>query len=218
MATRFYLTSLDNEAPITPALDSGYWFNTSNSRRLVMSTTRRNSTMTTFNDNNMNASSDQYFGRSQFICPVPLAGGQTLPTSSTFYAVVRAQEEQSTDNAYLDYNLRILNSSGTERSSNGYTTGTEMSSTALTARGVTSDTYGTNQSLSAGDYVCFEVGYDINSTHTDCDFTISFGDDAASDLTDGSTTANNPYVEVNFDFDFQSTGVNNQLMMVGVGK
>lgn len=211
MATRFYLASTGS-VPITPALSTNWWDNTANSRRLPMNLWPTGTAMTTFNDDNMNATSSQWFGRTQFICPIPLAA-QTIAATDTWQTVIRCREELSTDNIFLSGVVRIMSSDGsTERGRDGADDAQEMA-TSLTAKQNSANTF-PSITIQDGDYIVFEVGYDIESTPSDADCAMSFGDDSGTDLADLDTSAFNPWFEVSLDLIFLST---NQLMMTGVG-
>lgn len=216
MAVRLYLAS-SGATVISPTI-AATWDTTVNFVRAPMRVVNGGSTLTTKNDFNMDASVNTDFCAYQWVCAAPLAA-QTLNTTDAFRASIQADEEAATQNISWQWNIRVFDPTGT--TARGTTADllapTELAVLSLESRYINT-TLGTAITVTAGDYLVIEAGYNIAATPADADSTSRSGESGTVDLAaaDGDLgTVDNPWVE----FDsliFQGT-TSNQLMLMGAG-
>lgn len=219
MATRFYLQSSGSTiiSP-TPTISGSEWDNTTGFRRLPMvKDSPGGSTMTTFTDSSIDSTSSEWFCRFCFVCPTPLEA-QTIASGTTISWGVRGKEGAAAYNAQFAGDCVIYAPNGSTKRGNKFRSGTtELSATTLTGRVETSTTWGSTVSVSAGDFICFQLGWDITATGSGKTFDTSIGDDSASDVTSADTSADNAWFEISQTLNFQVVSGANALMMLGVG-
>jgi len=217
LATRFYFQSSGSTA-ISPTERTSWWLagKATGFLRRPMAITKQSSTMTTTNFTGL-ATNDWYVCL-QFVCNTPLAA-QTITTSATLQGNIRCKVNSGGGSAFASYVFRVMSSDGTTQRGGGGDDGASQITTTLSSRasGAAAD-LGAAITVTAGDYAVVEIGLDAGSSASNVDF--SYGDDSASDLaanTDGTTTADNPWLEISETLTFQSTGAKT-LMMMGIGK
>lgn len=216
MAVRLYLEA-SGTAAISPTI-AATWDTTVSLQRLPMNVVKAGTTLAVQNKFNMNASTSTDFCAFSFVCAAPLAA-QTLASTDAFRASIQADEESTTDDATWQWNIRVFDPTGT--TARGTTADlvapTELAALSLSSRYI-STTLGTAITVTAGDLLVIECGYNIASTNTDVDATVRIGSSGSVDLNaaDGDTaTDRNPWVEFD-NLVFQGT-TSNQLMMTGCG-
>lgn len=217
MATRFYLQSTGSTS-ISPNTSSSWWLagNLTGFIRRPMYITKASTAMTSTNFTGISA--NDWYCAIQFVCNTPLAA-QTITTAATMQGNIRCSVNTGGGSAFPSYLFRVMSSDGTTQRGAQGDDGTSQITTTLGSRSSgTAVDLGPAITVTAGDYAVFEIGVDGGSSASNVTF--SYGDDSASDLaanTNGTTTADNPWIEINEDLVFQSTGAKT-LMMMGHGK
>lgn len=215
MATKFYLQSSGTPAA-SPAL-SASWNNyfSGTTRIFPTSTIRTSTTMTTFTD----ATANFYRAVAQWVSE-PLAA-QTITGSIAW--VARCCTSSTTGSHFLIVEGRVVSNDGsvvrgTFWAPTTSSSGAWVENGTLTSRQAQPATAVTNVDAQAGDRIVWAMGYEAGATASNTK-SISIGTSSATDLTlvDGTTTANNPFIQLSMDVVFQTGGVPNQLMLVGVG-
>lgn len=216
MAVRLYLEA-SGTAAISPTI-AATWDTTVSLQRLPMNRIKAGTTLAVQNKFNMDATVNVDFCAFSFVCAEPLAA-QTLNTTDAFRASIQADEELATSNVQWQWNIRVFDPTGT--TARGTTADllapTELAVLSLSSRYINT-TLGTAITVTAGDLLVIECGFNIGGTPTDEDDTVRIGSSGSVDLNaaDADTaTDRNPWVE--FDNLLFQGNSSNQLMMVGCG-
>lgn len=203
MATTFYLPASASSTPISPTPDAA-WEDVSIVQRALTRVTTIGDAMATVSFTDSDDTSKDVLFR-QFISQ-ELKAGQTITGSQAWKIQVRCKEGASTSNMVLAMGIRVIASDGTTvrktvlavaRDTGG---GSEFDATQLENMGhYNGNTASTNYTTQAGDRLVFEIGAGgdpaAGSNHN-CD--LRFGDSAASDLPQDSTTLTDlrPWVQL----------------------
>ena len=216
MSTRFYLPADAETTPISPTPDAA-WGDTSILARAMCKTSKRALPMTSItfadaDDTNKNILFRQYISDE-------LAVPQSLPGEQFITACVMVNEGLAANNMYLTVGMRVIAADG--------------STVRKTVFAVTRDGYeavnsigqpylvwpesrlfefyieaGGGYDIQAGDRLVFEFGMGGDPAAGDHGSRMFFGDDNAADLPGDDIThdAKNPWIELDYDLNFVSTG------------
>lgn len=209
VATRFYLPSSDTLAApqVAPAFTlQAAWNETDNADRLTMRTAKCASAMASKTEAKATTANVRQLMR-QFISE-PLRA-QTIAGACTVKGTIRCLESAVNDNIdKVSCKLIVITPTLTLRGSLlvlGDYGPTNEWDTVLEARRIADgDTVAGAVVCSEGDRLVCEIGYNNTTTGTSVSGTMSFGDNAATDLPDNETeqTALNPFIELSQDLLF----------------
>jgi hypothetical protein len=198
VATRFYLGS-STAADISPSFGNGgiVWLITSSADRKKLLRSKDLSVMTS-KTAATNTASTTYILNRQYVSE-PLAA-QTILASTLVSIALRGNISSTASGTVGSFavGIRVVDSSGIDRSLAFYKDGTAYSTT-LANKSYSSQTLNaSNWTINSGDRLIVEIGWAYTAgTNTTRSVTQSFGSDSATDLpSDNTTTAtNNPWIE-----------------------
>lgn len=206
--TRFYLPS-SGAADVSPPFTlQASWNETDNADRLKMVTTRINSAMTSKSEGKANTANTRQLVRQYVSDPLE---AQTIASTVTVKGTIRVNESAANDNIdKVSLKLIVVSNDGQTLRCTLLGLGdygpTNEWATSLTARRIADgDTISAACSVTAGDRVVIELGFNNTTAGTSITGTENFGDDAGTDLGDNETdtAANNPFLEVSQTLTFQ---------------
>lgn len=224
MATRFYFDSTE-AAAVSPAYGTGWDAAEADRRRL--NSAKQSSTMTSFVTTVSIAGTQPL--AVQFVS-APLSA-QTISAGSTIKGQIRCAENNTGSNCFLAVRIAKCNNDGTVVTELLATVfpnaaGHEFVLDTLTNRYFTDSTESTTVALpeialDEGDRLIVEIGCSESTGSGTRNFTLSIGDDAASDLAEDltDTDADNPWIEFSATFAFQGAAApvrRDNLLLLGV--
>lgn len=210
--TRFYLPS-SGAADVSPPFTlQSTWDDVDGADRLETVTTRINSAMTSKAEAKANTANTRALLRQYVSNPL---GAQTIASTTTVKGTIRVLESAANDNIdKVSLKLLVVSNDGqtlrcTLLAKGDYGPTNEWA-TALTNRRIADgDTISAACSVTAGDRVVIEIGFNNTLAGTSITGTGNFGDNSASDLADNETgtAADNPFVELSQTLTFQASTV-----------
>lgn len=224
MPTRFYIpATAEAVSGFTPAVDAGWEYSASLSRRNVSRTSSIADAMATLSVTDPDDdTSDRDYVLLQSIS-LELTAGQTITGGQAIKAQFRVSETDLGNNLFLALGIRVIaaNGSTVQKTVLAVTRDNVEAATTLTNRQFSATSDATNYTTVAGDRLVFEIGMGGDPTSSrNHSFTIRFGDAAGSDLAedDTSTTDNNPWVQLNDTLTFGASGSPGALVDGGLVK
>lgn len=199
MSTKFYLPDTSAAPLISPSASSG-WASTF-MERLKMDPVKANTTMTTKTETIPTSSPNPYVYRQYIYGPLAPV---TIAANVVWSLWVRGAESNGNLNAFPAAGIWVATAAGATRGTilAGATQGQGLEFGLSLAGRDFSPASLTNSSIAVqgGDYLVLEVGVKTANGLTGLTASLSFGDDAASDLSSTVTTANNPVFIIATDF------------------
>jgi len=208
VATRFYLSSTA-ASPVTPGYAA--WTRTADGSRLTMSPTKDSSAFTSSTCWANSAVTAGTFALAEQFISDPMAAGIVFTTANTFSSVVRVMESAANDNVDRLYIcIKVVSQDGntlraTLKPLSFYGPTTTEWATALTTKDAgNAVALTTGYTTVAGDRLVVEFGAGCSTAGTSVTASLNFGSASATDLaiTEGVTTANNPWFEVSTNITF----------------
>ena len=197
MATRFYLPTAGTSPLSSQAIDSTWEGSVSTFFRAPAPTVKTSSAARNDAARFLSTSTQQNCW-GQWIS-APLAAAFSFTTSHTYSAVVRGIEGDLACDAHIAIVIRVVSADGaTVRGTIASLMATSTELDVTWATRIKAATALTAVSASAGDRIVIEIGSHGVTPSTAYDVTWRFGDGAAADfaLTEGLTSADNPWVEL----------------------
>ena len=206
--TRFYLPS-SGAADVSPPFTlQASWDEVDNADRLKTVTTRIASAMTDKSEAKATTANFRQLVRQYVSSPL---GAQTIASTTTVKGTIRTLESAANDNVdKVSLKLLVVSNDGqtlrcTLLGLADYGPTNEWA-LSLTARRIADgDTISAACSITAGDRVVIEIGFNNTTAGTTITGTENFGDNSATDLPDNetATAADNPFLELSQTLIFQ---------------